>query len=202
MPPHLAHSPHRCVTSPRSGVAREGHAVVQRFRSAMREAPLDRVLLLGAGGAGKAVGRALCDLGAGHIDIFDLDPERSTRLAAGLNSSPGVHHASIARDLAVAARSATGLVNATPMGMAKYPGMPLPPDELRADLWVADIVYLPEETDLLSAAAAAGSRTMSGKSMAVFQAVKAFELITGRRPDTTAMFGHFASAAAGLPRVN
>jgi shikimate dehydrogenase len=79
--------------------------------------------------------------------------------------------------------------------MAKYPGMPLSPDELRADLWVADIVYLPEETDLLSAAAAAGSRTMSGKSMAVFQAVKAFELLTGRRPDTTAMFGHFVSAA-------
>ena len=60
----------------------------EAFRSAMQGARLDRVLLIGAGGAGKAVARALCDLGARHIDIFDLDPERSTNLAASLNSTP------------------------------------------------------------------------------------------------------------------
>ena len=67
--------------------------------------------------------------------------------------------------------------------MAKYPGMPLPADALRPDLWVADIVYFPAETELLRAAAAAGCRTMPGRGMAIFQAVKAFELITGREPD-------------------
>ena len=161
----------------------------------MQDARLDRVLLIGAGGAGKAVARALCDLGARHIDIFDLDPERSTNLAASLNSTPATHHAAVARDVAEAARAATGLVNTTPVGMAKYPGMPVPLEALRPDLWVADIIYFPAETALLRAAAAAGSRTMSGRGMAVFQAVRAFELITGRQPDPQAMFRHFASAA-------
>lgn len=171
----------------------------EAFRSALPDARLDRVLLIGAGGAGKAVARALCDLGARHIDIFDLDPKRSTSLAARLNSTPGASHAAVVRHAAEAASDATGLVNTTPMGMAKYPGIPVPSHALRPDLWVADIVYFPEKTALLSAAAAAGSRTMAGGAMAVFQAVRAFELITGRRPDPQAMFRHFASAAVDEP---
>ena len=166
----------------------------EAFRSAMEGARLDRVLLIGAGGAGKAVARALCDLGARHIDIFDLDPERSAILAASLNSAPRAHGAAVAHDVAEAASLATGLVNTTPVGMAKYPGMPVPSDALRRDLWVADIIYFPETTALLIAATAAGSRTMAGRGMAVFQAVRAFELITGRQADAQAMFRHFTSA--------
>jgi shikimate dehydrogenase len=166
----------------------------EAFRSGMQDAPLERVLLIGAGGAGKAVAHALCDLGALHIDIFDLDPERSANLAASLNSGPRTHRAAVAYDVAEAARFATGLVNSTPVGMARYPGLPVPRNALRPDLWVADIVYFPATTALLEAAAAAGCRTMPGRGMAVFQAVRAFELITGSRPDPQAMFRHFASA--------
>jgi len=166
----------------------------EAFRSAMQDARLDRVLLIGAGGAGKAVARALCDLGARHIDILDLDPERSATLAANLNSAPRAHHAAVAHDVEEAARLATGLVNTTPVGMTKYPGLPIPPEALRPDLWVADIIYFPETTALLTAATAAGSRAMAGRGMAVFQAVRAFELITGRQADAQAMFRHFASA--------
>jgi shikimate dehydrogenase len=155
---------------------------------------LERVLLIGAGGAGKAVARALCELGARQLDIFDLDLERAAHLAARVNSTPGPYHAAVTRDVAGAAREASGLVNTTPVGMTKYPGTPVPLDALRPALWVADIVYFPAKTALLAAAAAAGSRTMPGRSMAVLQAVKAFELITGRRPDSQAMFSHFASA--------
>jgi shikimate dehydrogenase len=91
----------------------------------------------------------------------------------------------------LAARQVDGIVNASPVGMAKYPGTPLPVNLLRPELWVADIVYFPAETELLRSAAAVGSRTLPGEGMAIFQAVKAFELITGRRPDPGEMARHF-----------
>jgi shikimate dehydrogenase len=166
----------------------------ESFRSSMGGAGLDCALLLGAGGAGKAVAQALVELGAGRIDIFDVDAARSEALAAAVNAHPGGPPASAISDVEAAARQASGVVNATPLGMAKYPGMPVPPEALRPDLWVADIVYFPAETALLRAAASAGSRTLPGKGMAVLQAVKAFELITRRSPDRAAMYRHFESA--------
>jgi shikimate dehydrogenase len=86
---------------------------------------------------------------------------------------------------------ADGMVNTTPMGMAKYPGMAVPVGLLRPDLWVADIVYFPLETELLREARARGCRTMSGGGMAVFQAVGAFRLFTGREADPARMLRHF-----------
>jgi shikimate dehydrogenase len=79
--------------------------------------------------------------------------------------------------------------------MAKYPGMPAPRDVLRSNRWVADIIYFPAETELLRAAVAAGCQILPGRGMAVFQAVRAFELITGRRPDAAEMFRHFDAAS-------
>ena len=63
--------------------------------------------------------------------------------------------------------------------MAKYPGLPLPAELLRPELWVAEIVYFPMETELLRRARALGCRTLDGGGMAVFQAVEAFRLFTG-----------------------
>jgi shikimate dehydrogenase len=60
--------------------------------------------------------------------------------------------------------------------------------------WVADIVYFPAETALLRAARARGCRVLQGTGMAVFQAVKAFELFTGITPDREAMTRHFEAA--------
>ena len=87
--------------------------------------------------------------------------------------------------------AADGIVNTTPLGMAKYPGMALPAELLRPELWVADIVYFPLETELLRHARARGCRTMSGGGMAVFQAVGAFRLFTDRDPDAPRMLRHF-----------
>lgn len=69
----------------------------------------------------------------------------------------------------------------------------MPAARLRRDLWVADIVYFPLETELLRAARAIGCRTMAGGTMAVFQAVGAFRLFTEIEPDADRMFRHFAS---------
>ena len=90
-------------------------------------------------------------------------------------------------------RAADGIVNTTPLGMAKYPGMPLARELLRPDLWVADIVYLPLETELLATARALGCRTMDGGGMAVFQAADAFRLFSGLVPDPGRMIRHFES---------
>ena len=95
--------------------------------------------------------------------------------------------------LAVALGDAQGLVNTTPVGMAKLPGMPVPAELLRADLWVAEVIYFPLETELLRQARALGCRTLDGGTMAVFQAVKAFELFSGVAADAARMQAHFAS---------
>jgi shikimate dehydrogenase len=83
------------------------------------------------------------------------------------------------------------------MGMSAHPGSVVPPDLLRTDLWIADIVYFPLETELLRAARAAGCRTLDGGGMVVFQAARAFEIFTGRKADGDRMRRHFEALAQG-----
>jgi shikimate dehydrogenase len=151
-------------------------------------AALDTVVLLGAGGAGAAVGHALLSLGVRDLRVVDVDHGRAGHLADRLGSratagTPG--------DL----DGADGLVHATPTGMAAHPGFPLPVELLRPDLWVVDIVYRPLVTELLTAARARGCRVLDGGRMAVFQAVDTFRIITGREPDADRMLRHFDSIA-------
>ncbi|MEO1331047.1 MAG: shikimate dehydrogenase, partial [Pseudomonadota bacterium] len=75
-------------------------------------------------------------------------------------------------------------------------GMAVPQRILRPEMWVADIVYVPIETELLATARALGCRTLSGEGMAVFQAVRAFRLFTGLEPDSAAMAETFRSFGA------
>ena len=99
-------------------------------------------------------------------------------------------------DPARALAGATGLVHATPTGMDKLPGLPLPAALLQPRLWVSEIVYFPLETELLRAARAAGCATVDGGTMAVGQAVGAFRLFTGLEPDTARMDAHFRRLVA------
>jgi shikimate dehydrogenase len=101
-----------------------------------------------------------------------------------------------AREPEEAVRHADGVVNATPVGMAKLPGMPIDAALLRPEQWVADIIYFPLETEFLRHARALGCRTMGGGGMAVFQAVKAFELFTGKPANVSRMRRHFAELCA------
>ena len=161
----------------------------ESFRRGLQAPGLNTVVLLGAGGAGMAVARALVDLGVRHLAIFDIDTRKASRLVDLLGAAATT--AAVSTDLKTAIENADGLVNATPVGMSKYPGMPIDPELLRRDLWVADIVYFPAETALLRAASAIGCQTLPGAGMAIFQAVKAFELITGFAPDAGDMARHF-----------
>lgn len=163
------------------------------FRRGMEGAARERVVQMGAGGAGAAVAHALVMEGVQQLTIFDVDVSRAQALADNINEHFPGNRARAGNDLAAAMNEADGMVNTTPMGMAKLPGMPVPAELLRKDLWVAEIVYFPLETELLRTARALGARTLDGGTMAVFQAVKAFELFSDIVPDADRMTAHFNS---------
>jgi shikimate dehydrogenase len=129
-------------------------------------------------------------LGAQHLSIVDHDARRAAELAASLGAVYGRERVA-ATDLHTAMAGATGLIHATPTGMAKLPGLPLPAELLHPRLWVSEIVYFPLDTALLQAARARGCATADGGWMAVGQAVGAFRLFTGLEPDAARMDAHF-----------
>lgn len=161
------------------------------FRRTLPDAVHDRVLLLGAGGAGVAVGYALLRQGAEHLAVFDRDRGRADDAVIRLAKAFGEDRVAVTTDLEGALSEARGLVNATPVGMHGHPGLPLPAALVRPDLWVSDVVYFPLETELVALARARGCRVVTGGGMAVFQAVGAFECFTGRAPDAARMTRHF-----------
>lgn len=147
------------------------------------------VLLLGAGGAAKAVGHALATAGAGRVIVCARRLERAAALAAQL---PGCGEGIVlAQDAIQQAASACDLlVNATPLGMAGSPAFArldflqaMPPHAV-----VYDLVYHPRRTALLEAAARQGLRTVGGIDLLIRQAVRAFTFFTGETPDTAALY--------------
>ncbi|MGR6964711.1 shikimate dehydrogenase [Geodermatophilus sp. URMC 61] len=189
-------------------VLRDGRAVghntdwsgfARAFDRGLPEAPLDRVVLLGAGGAGAAVAHALLTLGTRRLTVLDVDVQRAVELASSLRARFGDTRATGGNlaTLPVALGDADGLVHATPTGMAAHPGLPLDAGLLRPDLWVADIVYRPLETALIRTARELGCRVLDGGGMAVFQAVDAFRLFTGVEPDADRMLAHFTTLVSG-----
>jgi shikimate dehydrogenase len=166
------------------------------FERALPDANLARVVLLGAGGAGSAIAHSLCRMKAQSLVIVDSDAARADALAAELNRQYGGARVGASTDAAAALQGATGLVHATPTGMDKLPGLPLAAELLRPDLFVAEIVYFPLETALLKAARALGCRVVDGGTMAVGQAVGAFELFTGLKADAARIDAHFRRLVA------
>ncbi|MGC0207315.1 shikimate dehydrogenase [Streptomyces levis] len=170
------------------------------FARGLPDASLDRVVQLGAGGAGAAVAHALLTLGAGRITVVDALPDRAAALAGALNRAFGEGRAAAAspdRQARLLAR-ADGLVHATPTGMAAHPGLPLPAALLHPGLWVAEVVYRPLETELLRTARALGCATLDGGGMAAFQAADAFRLFTGREPDAPRMLADLTELAGAV----
>ena len=167
----------------------------ESFRGGLAGAPLGKVVQFGAGGAGAAVAHALMELGVADLAVVDREADRAEALAAHLRGAWG-DRLRATGDVEGALAAADGIVNTTPVGMAKYPGVPFPAERLEARHWVAEIIYFPEETELLRRARAKGCRTLAGTGMAIGQAVRAFELFTGRKPDMQAMASHFGAAAA------
>ena len=166
------------------------------FKRALPRADLSRVVLLGAGGAGAAVGYAALGLGVSELMIFDADPSRAVALASHLRAQFPGRKIAAAQNLQNALTPASGLIHCTPTGMTGHPGMPLDASLLRASMWVSEIVYFPLETELLKAARRAGCATADGGHMNVGQAIRGFKLFTGRDADAARMDAHFRRLVA------
>lgn len=163
------------------------------LRRGLPDASLERVALIGAGGAGSAVAHAMLALGTRELRIVDASSERADELVRGAGERfAGRTIVSVARARDALA-GAHGVINATPVGMAKLPGTPIDPTLLDASQWVADCVYRPIDTALLAAARGRGCRTLDGGGMCVGQAADAFRLFTGLEPDATRMGRTFAA---------
>ncbi len=171
----------------------------RNFDDGLPGAQLDRVVQLGAGGAGAAVAYAALTRGVGTLTLVDSSLPRAEELAQTFAQQfpAQVVEARHTNDLAEVLGNANGLIHATPMGMAAHPGMAFSPDLLRPDLWVAEIVYRPLETELLRQARLIGAPTLSGGGMTVFQAVDAFRIFTGIEPDSKRMLAHMTELVHG-----
>ncbi|PQO23144.1 shikimate dehydrogenase [Rhodobacteraceae bacterium WD3A24] len=177
----------------RSGHNTDMWGFAESFRRGMDGAGRDRVLLIGAGGAGVAVAHALMECGVGRLLIADTDRARQNDLLERLAAThPGRAEAAGSMEDTMGG-ALDGVVNATPVGMAKLPGSPVPAELLRPEMWVADIVYFPLETDLLREARRRGCKVLPGAGMAVFQAARAFKLFTGLAADPERMRATFES---------
>ena len=154
------------------------------------------VLLLGAGGAGRAVAFAMMDLGVTRLRIYDHDPVRAASLCADLVHCFGRARCEQLEDPVPAVREVAGIVNTTPLGMRGHPGLPLDPNLVEPQHFLADVIYTPLETELVLAAKARGAATMGGAGMCVHQAVDAFRHFTGRTPDVVRMKQTFEAACA------
>ena len=144
------------------------------------------------------MGHAALGLGARRVSVLDAEPGRARDLADALSERFGAGRAEVAdiEALGELLARADGLIHATPVGMAAYPGTAVPVELLDARLWVAEVVYMPVETELLAGARARGCRTLSGAAMVALQAAGSIELFTGARPDRDRMLRHVEALVA------
>ncbi|AVT30652.1 shikimate dehydrogenase [Plantactinospora sp. BC1] len=186
----------------RIGYNTDAYGFTESFRLGLPGAATGRVVQLGAGGAGAACAYAQLAAGVGQLTVVDPDPDRRGLLAETLSMRFDTERIAVAdpAELPAAVGAADGLVNTSPVGMRTHPGVPLPVELLHPGLWVLDVIYMPVQTELLAAARAAGLRAVGGTGMCVFQAAAAFQLFTGRTPDTGRMLRHLDRLLAGRAR--
>lgn len=160
--------------------------------------PHARVVQIGAGGAGSAVAYALLHFGVSHLDLIDVDTDRAGELANRLTPHfPDVIiEVTQPDEISSCVPQSDGVVNATPIGMAQHPGLPLPEELITSQRWFHDVVYMPLETELIKRAAAVGARVAGGGDMVVFQAAEGIRLFTGASPQTQRMRQHFVDLVA------
>jgi shikimate dehydrogenase len=143
--------------------------------------------VIGAGGAARAVVRALAEARAAEIVVINRTPERAE---AAVALAGGVGR--VGRDAAI--RDAELVVNSTPVGMAHMAGMPFDPDLLRDGQLVVDLIYHPPVTPLLVAARQRKLTAVNGLGMLIHQAARSFRLWTGHDAPLEAM----SAAAVGV----
>jgi shikimate dehydrogenase len=160
-----------------------------------------RVLLAGCGGAGRCIAITCAGAGARSVILADTDAARPTRVAAELKSLvPTVEARCLTADRqswTAAAIESDIIVQATPMGMHREDGSPLPANAFRAGQVAFDLVYMYPETAFMRAAKAGGARTTNGLGMLLHQGAHAFSIWTGMKAHAQSMRGALERAVYG-----
>jgi shikimate dehydrogenase len=141
------------------------------------------VVLIGAGGAARAIVVALIDAVVKQVRLINRTRARAEALAEAFGPKVAVQDW---QTRAGALAGAALLVNSTSLGMAGQPPLELPLDDLPGDAAVMDAVYVPLETPLLAAARDKGCATVGGLAMLLHQARPGFEAWFGQAPEVTA----------------
>lgn len=152
---------------------------IAAYRRVRGDTPPGPVLMIGAGGVGKAIAFALITLGLQEIRIVDRDLARAMALADALKAERPDLIIRIGSDATGLAAGASGLVNGTPVGMIGYDGTPLERTAMKGAAWVFDAVYTPLETQFLRDAVAEGLQAISGYELFIGQGVDAWRIFTG-----------------------
>jgi shikimate dehydrogenase len=177
------------------GHVRADNTDVEGFLAALREqlpaAPAGmKALVLGAGGAARAVVYALLSAGTDRVEVWNRHPERAVELVAGL--APAARNTALQSATEPAIAAIDLLVNATALGMRSpdassgpgegdefFKAVPLSADELDDRLTVVDLVYRHDRTPLVRAASARGLRCIDGFDVLVHQGAASFRIWTG-----------------------
>jgi shikimate dehydrogenase len=162
----------------------------------------ERVLLLGAGGAARAVVVAMRQAGAAALTIANRTPERATALVplGGTDLEVSTCHLAPGDpELAAAMEAAELVVHSTSLGMRHGPdehATPVSAELFHPGQVAFDLVYVPEHTPFLRAAEAGGARPVGGLAMLVHQGAESFRLWTGQEAPLDVMFRAARSALA------
>ncbi|WP_127557348.1 shikimate dehydrogenase family protein [Saccharospirillum alexandrii] len=166
---------------------------ISAYQRQFANRPAGRVLLVGAGGVGRAVACALGALGVTSIGLVERDATRGEALSLDLNRQ-GINTETLsASEAKRRMASFDGIVNCTPVGHINHPGCPIKTDHVHDQQWVFDAVYIPARTELLIAAEECGAATLSGVDLFVFQGIDAFRFFAGSQATTAAIDAQVSS---------
>lgn len=164
------------------------YGVARSFELANFDAKDKDVLVVGAGGASRAVCAYLSGAGA-KIKITNRTNTKAASLAEKFDNVTAVEFDSLSKG------KYDAIVNCTPIGMKGFPNeIPLPAETIQEGMLVLDTIYNPEITKLLEVAKEKGALPVSGKDMLIYQAMKAFDLWTGKAPAYEVMEQAFREA--------
>ncbi len=174
------------------GYNTDGEGFIQSLeREAGIEAAGKRFCVLGCGGAARAIAMTLAAKDAEKILLHNRSQEKAVNLSVEINQKICSCARAVDKDpraVADAIEQSDILINTTSVGMfPQTKATPVDPALLRPGLVVADIVYNPQETALLTSARARGCRTLEGLGMLLYQGVEAFKIWTGKTPPVMAM---------------
>jgi shikimate dehydrogenase len=145
-------------------------------------------LMIGSGGAARAVGINLALSGARTILLCDIDRIKAAKLGRDIENRTSTRVKVITPDgLEKNAYIADCIINATPLGLKSDDPLPLPRHFIRKGQLICDLVYNPLRTPLLKAARSVGAKTLSGIGMLLYQGVIAFEIWTGGKAPVAVM---------------